>query len=695
MRVRRLQVLARHLKTTNAEQAIQVSHQALQLARTLTDSVGQGEALLALSNLYRRQNQFPAARRYARLARHLYARRHGAQGESRAWLELSTLAMVQANPIEALAAALRGLPLAERAHDLQTQTRLKLVMGTAYCQTGNYAEALPVLQSTLQIGQQIGDQQLVLSALSTLGESYQMLKDWPRALRYYQWALRLSQQQDDQQGEAGFEISLADVYGQLGDSAAALAHSQRARQLVGINHDAYNLPAVELALARAYQLNHQPDSVLILAHSALKLSRQSRSNSTIRGAAQLLADTYARQRKFGEAYRFRTLQMAYNDTLSGEDTQRRTSALRYSYELDKKRNQIALLTKTRQLQAQKAGRQRQQLYGLLAGLGGVLLLAALLLRNVYLKQASNLRLQEKNQQIAAQRDHLDLALTELQATQAQLVQHEKLASLGELTAGVAHEMQNPLNFINNFSDVSLELLDELTEELAKQPLTTAGRSLATGLLTELREDQVRIHQHGHRAARIVQSMLEHSRASSGEAQETDLNALTEDCLHQAYESWQATHQRFSARLTLDLAPHLPHLRVVPQDLCRVLLNLFINVFYTLHEKRQQLGPAFEPEVCIRTQQTDKEVRIYVRDNGTGMTPAVRARVFEPFFTTKPTGEGTGLGLSLSYDIVTKGHRGSLSVESQEGEYTEFVVSLPLTLALAGPPPAPRLVEATA
>ncbi len=685
VRVRRLQALSHLLKNADAVQATQLSLQALQLARALTDSVGQGEALLALGNLYRRQDQPALAYRYARQARRLYARRHDSQGEGRAWLELGTLGMVQDDPVEALAAALRGLPKAERAHDLKTQSRLQWVMGTAYFQTGNYTEALPVLQATLRIGRQLADHQLVMSSLSTLGDTYQMLEDWARARRCYQQALRLSRQEGDRQGEAGFEVSLSDVYSQLGDPVAALAHGKRARQLVRLSDDAFNRSAVALALARAYQLSRQPDSALVLANAALELGQQSGRKSIVRGAARLLAETYADQTNFGPAYRFRTLQMAYDDTLSGEDTQRRTGALRYSYELDKKRSQIALLTKTRQLQTQEAGRQRQQFYALLAGLGGVLLLAGLLVRNVYLKQASNRRLKEKNQQIAAQRDHLDQTLNELQAAQAQLVQHEKLASLGELTAGVAHEMQNPLNFINNFSDISLELLDELTEELNKEPLSAAGRALSAELLTELREDQARINQHGHRAARIVKSMLEHSRASSGQPQETDLNALLEDCLHRAYQHWLTEHPGFSAHFTLHLAPHLPQLRVVPQDLSRVMLNLFTNMFYALHEKQQQQGPAFQPEVILCTQQTASEVRISVRDNGTGMPPAVRSRVFEPFFTTKPTGEGTGLGLSLSYDIVTKGHRGTFRVESQEGEYTEFIIGLPLSLALPANP----------
>ncbi|UOQ67745.1 sensor histidine kinase [Hymenobacter volaticus] len=310
-----------------------------------------------------------------------------------------------------------------------------------------------------------------------------------------------------------------------------------------------------------------------------------------------------------------------------------------------------------------------------------------------MKQRTNQHLNEKNQQIAAHRDDLDQALTELQATQAQLVQHEKLASLGQLTAGVAHEMQNPLNFITNFSDLSVELVNELQEELAKEELSVEGRTTINQLLKELTQGQVSISQHGRRADRIVKRMLEHSRASSGQAQETDLNSLVNECLRLAHHGWLAVNKDFSATLTTHFTPHLPTLRVVPQDLSRVLINLLTNAFYAVAEKRRLLGESFQPEVSIRTEQTEKSVLIRVRDNGNGIPSTVRGRIFEPFFTTKPTGEGTGLGLSLSYDIITKGHRGTLSVESQEGQYTEFTICLPL-VAPSTRMPRPTTPETT-
>jgi signal transduction histidine kinase len=675
--VHRLLALAQEVRVADIPQAMQLNQRALVLARRFRDTGSEAEALLALSNLHRRQTNYDLARRTAREAQRLFEQRADQRGLGRLWLQMSLIDLLQSRPVPALAAALKGLALTDKTGDLHTRTRLQITIGNTYASLGNYAEALPMLRGALQSARRLHDDLSVLQAVNGLGNSYQQLEKWPQAIRYHQWALRLSQQQGDVKGETSDEINLAEVYSRQGDQASALAHGLRARQLVRTHHDEYNLPSVELMLARAYLLSNQVDSALVLARHALQLSQQTRSNGNIRGASGVLAQAYAQKRNFEQAYHFRNLQMAYDDTLSGEDTQRRTSALRYGYELDRKQNQIALLNKTRQLQAQTAERQRQQLYALLAGLAGVLLMAGLLLRNILLKQRINRHLSETNQQIAAHRDDLDQALSELRATQAQLVQHEKLASLGQLTAGVAHEIQNPLNFITNFSDLGVELTTELQEELAKEPLSAEGRATIDELLHDLAQNQLSIHQHGRRADRIVKSMLEHSRASSGQPQLTDLNALADECLRLAYYSWQATNKDFKAKLKTHLASSLPTLQVVPQDLTRVLVNLLTNAFYAVSEKRRILGESYEPVVSIRTEQMDEEICIKIRDNGTGIPAEVRQRIFEPFFTTKPAGEGTGLGLSLSYDIITKGHRGTLRVETNEGEFTEFIVCLPL------------------
>ncbi|ALW85575.1 hypothetical protein AUC43_11015 [Hymenobacter sedentarius] len=276
-------------------------------------------------------------------------------------------------------------------------------------------------------------------------------------------------------------------------------------------------------------------------------------------------------------------------------------------------------------------------------------------------------------QVMQRTGELQRSLTELRATQAQLIQKEKMASLGELTAGIAHEIQNPLNFVNNFSEVSSELLDELAEEQAR-PLRDAELELE--LVDDLRQNMAKITQHGQRAASIVRGMLEHSRTNSGERAPTDLNALCQEYLRLAYQGLRAKDKSFNAELTTDFAADLPLVEVVGADLGRVLLNLFANAFYAVHQ-RQQLGVAgHRPTVEVRTRLAEQRVEIRVQDNGTGMSEAIQQKIFQPFFTTKPTGEGTGLGLSLSYDIITQGHGGTLSVESHEGRGTDFIISLP-------------------
>jgi len=280
---------------------------------------------------------------------------------------------------------------------------------------------------------------------------------------------------------------------------------------------------------------------------------------------------------------------------------------------------------------------------------------------------------QRTADLTRQTDELRTTLRELQATQGQLIQREKMASLGELTAGIAHEIQNPLNFVNNFAEVSTELVAELAEERARP---TRDRALEAELLADLRQNLGRIAQHGGRASGIVRGMLEHSRASTGERAPTDINQLADEYLRLAYHGLRAKDKSFNATLQPDFAPALPPVEAVSGDLGRVLLNLLTNAFYAVR-KRQQLGePGYAPTVGVATRQAGEAVEITVSDNGTGIPAKLMSRIFQPFFTTKPSGEGTGLGLSLSHDIITKGHGGTLTVESRAGQGTTFRVTLP-------------------
>jgi signal transduction histidine kinase len=246
-----------------------------------------------------------------------------------------------------------------------------------------------------------------------------------------------------------------------------------------------------------------------------------------------------------------------------------------------------------------------------------------------------------------------------------------MASLGELTAGIAHEIQNPLNFVNNFSEVSAELLEEMNEDLDKGDLEDAR-----AISRDLKQNLEKINHHGKRADSIVKGMLQHSRSSHGQKEPTDLNALADEYLRLAYHGLRAKDKSFNAAMETDFDPDVGKISVVPQELGRVILNLLTNAFYAVNEKKKEGITGYEPTVKIRTHKTKQGVEIHVTDNGNGIPEKVREKVFQPFFSTKPTGEGTGLGLSMSYDIITKGHGGDLKVQSENGKGTTFTIHLP-------------------
>lgn len=258
----------------------------------------------------------------------------------------------------------------------------------------------------------------------------------------------------------------------------------------------------------------------------------------------------------------------------------------------------------------------------------------------------------------------------LRAAQQQIIHSEKMASLGELTAGIAHEIQNPLNFVNNFSEVSSELLDEMSEEIGKGNFADVK-----AIALDIKHNLEKIYHHGQRADGIVKSMLQHSRKSIGKEVETDLNQLADEFLRLAYHGLRARDKSFNVTMLTDYDANLGNIKVVKEDIGRVLLNLISNAFHAVREKEKKAGAAYEPEVKIKTRAFPDYITIEVRDNGSGVPQAIRNKIFQPFFTTKPAGEGTGLGLSLSYDII-KSHGGKIEVEAEEGNYTNFTIILP-------------------
>jgi len=293
-----------------------------------------------------------------------------------------------------------------------------------------------------------------------------------------------------------------------------------------------------------------------------------------------------------------------------------------------------------------------------------------------MKAQLEIQVAERTAELTKQKEALEHTLQELKTTQAQLVQSEKMASLGELTAGIAHEIQNPLNFVNNFSEVSNELLDEMKTEL-----TSGNSEEAIAIAEDVKQNMDKIIFHGKRADAIVKGMLQHSRKNTGQKEETNINALADEYLRLSFHGLRAKDKSFNANFLTDFDESIGKICVVPQDIGRVLLNLINNAFYAVTERKKIEGENYQPTVTVSTKRiillSGKEgVEIIVKDNGTGIEEDNVKRIFQPFFSTKPTGQGTGLGLSISYDIITKGHSGTIQVQTKRDEGTSFIIQLP-------------------
>jgi signal transduction histidine kinase len=289
----------------------------------------------------------------------------------------------------------------------------------------------------------------------------------------------------------------------------------------------------------------------------------------------------------------------------------------------------------------------------------------------------NVRLFE---QVQERTKELSLSLDDLRTAQDRLVQTEKLASLGQLTAGIAHEIKNPLNFVNNFSALSAELIDELNDVLEPAVLDNKVRDEINELTQMLKGNLEKVVQHGKRADSIVKNMLLHSREGSGEHRPADINAIVEESLNLAYHGARAEKSGFNITLQRDLDPAAGMIDLYPQEITRVFLNLISNGFYAATKRKEAGAEDFEPTLGATTKSLGNKVEIRIRDNGTGIPLEVKEKMFNPFFTTKPAGEGTGLGLSMSHDIIVKQHGGKIEVDTMPGAFTEFIITLPRTAA---------------
>jgi two-component system NtrC family sensor kinase len=545
---------------------------------------------------------------------------------------------------KALELATNALRISKEGH-FTTEERAYILLGTIYHDLNEQRKSIIYSSEAVKIEQKVKD---ATPVWLNIGSSYLELNENDSAKRYFDLGYQALKSRK-RENNTYLLRDLGRLQISLGNYPLALYYLKKSVQIAISHSDNRNASYNYERIATVFEKTRQADSVIFYAKLSLERAQAGPFNLFVLKAAGLLANAYERNADFKNALFYQKVAAATKESLFGAGNIKAMQLIAVQDEEHQKQIE----------RAKQAYENRLWQYGLLTGLIVLLVIAFILYGNNRQKHKVN--------------EVLANTLKNLQQTQTQLIQSEKMASLGELTAGIAHEIQNPLNFVNNFSEVNKEMIAELKEELKNGNLEDV-----LAIATDIEQNEEKINHHGKRADAIVKGMLEHSRVSTGEKQPTDINALADEFLKLSYHGLCAKDKTFNAELITNFDEVLPKVNVVQQDISRVLLNLFNNAFYTINEKKKTVGADYKPEVTVSTSSTAKEIEIKVKDNGNGIPDAVKDKIMQPFFTTKPTGEGTGLGLSLSYDIVVKGHGGSITVETKEGEGSEFTVTLPIS-----------------
>jgi signal transduction histidine kinase len=544
--------------------------------------------------------------------------------------------------------------------DVQRLSELGFIhqtLGILYTNMRNYDKALSQYLEARQIAERSGNVPLQSIINMTLSRAYLNIEKRDSASISLEKAYSQVIQVGYKRYLGSILLNMGRIYASEGNKQLAAEYYKKA--VVASAYQNYyprGVVASNLLLADLYKQSGQRDSSFLYIKNALDVAYDLNAPELLQRSYKALADYYKTTNNNDSAVKYQSLIINISDTLF--NTKQAQQFQNIDFDEQQRQQQVEA--------AKEAERVKFRMWGLITGLAVFLFIAIVLYRN-------SLHRRKANELLSQQKTELEKALASLKTTQNQLVQSEKMASLGELTAGIAHEIQNPLNFINNFSEVNTELIDELKDELGKD-----NKQQAIEIASDIKENEQKINHHGRRADAIVKSMLQHSRSSSGKKELTDINALTDEYLRLAYHGMRSKEKSFNVDVRSDLDPSIEKINVIQQDIGRVILNLITNAFYVVAEKKQQKGDDYEPIVTVSTKKAGDKILISVSDNGNGIPQKVLDKIFQPFFTTKPTGQGTGLGLSLSYDIITKGHGGELKVETKEGEGTTFIISIPTT-----------------
>jgi signal transduction histidine kinase len=560
----------------------------------------------------------------------------------------------------------KALRAYENANDLFGEESVYNNIGSTYLQKQDYKNALVNLYKAKKLANAYAlshkpddnTRRFNTIVFLNLGEIYLGLKKVDSAEYYLNKSVSTGQQMENDETfefKDNIELDLGQVAALKGDKQSALKYYRLGIATAVAAQDVDNISKGHLNIGKLYRQYKQQDSAEYYVRKALEVASSANFAQDVLDAGTVLYKYYDEDHNLPEAYKYYKITTTAKDSLYSQEKEKQLLSL----DFDEKQRQQDIAA------AREQYRTNVRMYSLVAVLVVFLLLAMVFWRN------SNQR-KKANQLLQKQKEEIQSTLAELKTTQAQLVQSAKMASLGELTAGIAHEIQNPLNFVNNFSDVSTELVDEMQAELKN-----GDKDEAIAISEDIKQNLEKIRHHGKCADFIVKGMLEHSRKSTGERQATNINVLADEFLKLSYHGLRAKDKSFNAELVTNFSDGLPKINVVQQDIGRVLINLFGNAFYAVNQKAKTTGNGYKPVVEVTTAQQNGSILISVKDNGTGIPENIREKIMQPFFTTKPTGEGTGLGLSLSYDIVVKGHGGTINVKSEEGSGSEFTISVPL------------------
>jgi signal transduction histidine kinase len=494
-----------------------------------------------------------------------------------------------------------------------------------------------------------------------IGRTYETINEVDSALIYARQAINENQQINGAKWNFPFYV-LGRILMKQGKYSDALTTFHTAIPMAIANGYPKDTLDIYNSIASLYKATGNLDSAIYYAKSIIDKQEHISHVEILFLAATTLSQTYKLKGNIDSTLKFIEFSNALRDSIYSQEKQRDFQNITFNE-----------LLRQQELQQQEfQSKNKIRVYILIFSLVSFAVIAAILYRANFNKKRANNLLQEQKKEIEQQKNKVESTLQELKATQAQLIQSEKMAFLGELTAGIAHEIQNPLNFVNNFSETNLELIQEL-----KQELDTVNVQEAKQIASNVEENEQKINHHGRRAETIVKNMLAHSRSSKGERQPTDLNILVDEYIRLAYHGFRAKDKGFNATIQTHFDPDIGKVNIMPQEIARVLLNLFNNAFYAMYEKMKKLDEGYEPQVTVNTKRKDDKIEIKVADNGMGISKGLQDKIFQPFFTTKPAGQGTGLGLSLSYEIINA-HGGNISVESKEGEGSVFTITIPKT-----------------